>query len=230
MFADAGISSPPKTLSELTGDAKKLTVKNADGSIKTFGFIPRNDYDSNANMFMGVHNGSKFYDSDGKATFASDPKWADFLRWDKYLLDFYGANEVKKFMGAYQPHTDDEKNAFDTGVTAMAYAGEWHIGELADAVPDLDYGVAPMPVLDSVANTYGVGNTQGTVVFIPTGSKHKQEAFLAVQQLTTDTQFLDTLADAVSNIPSTFDSLAAWDKKDDPHWKPFTDIVSNSGS
>ena len=40
MFADAGITTPPKTLSELTADAKKLTVKNSDGSIKTFGFVP----------------------------------------------------------------------------------------------------------------------------------------------------------------------------------------------
>jgi multiple sugar transport system substrate-binding protein len=34
MFAAAGITTPPKTLSELATDAKKLTVKNADGSIK----------------------------------------------------------------------------------------------------------------------------------------------------------------------------------------------------
>src|SRR3954470_23779607 len=37
MFAKAGIAGPPKTLDELTEDAKKLTVKNADGSLKTVG-------------------------------------------------------------------------------------------------------------------------------------------------------------------------------------------------
>ena len=38
MFAKAGIAGPPKTLDELTEDAKKLTVKNKDGSLKTESF------------------------------------------------------------------------------------------------------------------------------------------------------------------------------------------------
>ena len=40
MFAAAGIASPPKTMDELMADAKKLTVKNSDGSIKVLGFSP----------------------------------------------------------------------------------------------------------------------------------------------------------------------------------------------
>ena len=40
MFKKAGISGPPKTLSELEEDAKKLTVFNSDGSIKVAGFVP----------------------------------------------------------------------------------------------------------------------------------------------------------------------------------------------
>jgi multiple sugar transport system substrate-binding protein len=34
LFAKAGIKSPPKTISELTADAKKLTQRNKDGSLK----------------------------------------------------------------------------------------------------------------------------------------------------------------------------------------------------
>ena len=40
LFAKAGITSPPKTISELTADAKKLTVRNADGSLKQIGIDP----------------------------------------------------------------------------------------------------------------------------------------------------------------------------------------------
>ena len=40
MFAKAGIAGPPKTMTELMADAKKLTVRNADGSIKIAGFVP----------------------------------------------------------------------------------------------------------------------------------------------------------------------------------------------
>ncbi len=230
LFAKAGISSPPKTFSELITDAKKLTVKNPDGSIKTYGLVTRTDYDSNANIFTGVHTNANFYDADGKATFGTDPNWIKILELDKTLQDFYGEGNVQKYVGRYQPHTDDASNPFVKGVAAMEYDGEWHVGEIKAEAPNLDYGVAPFPVPDDQVDRYGVGNTQGTVLYISSHTKHPQEAFFAAQQLTTDTDFLNTLADAVSNIPSTFDSLASWQQASDPHWTPLIAIFKNSGS
>lgn len=230
MFADAGITAPPKTMSELTEVAKKLTVKNSDGSIKRFGFVSRSDYNANSWMYMGVNAGAKFYGDDGKVTVASDPKWTKLLQWDKDLNDWYGNKQVQDFVGKYQPHTDDADNAFIKGATAMQIEGEWHIGELADLAPSLDYGVAPIPMMDDVAANYGAGATAGTVAYVPTGSKHQSEAAFAVTKLATDTTFLNTLADTVFNIPSTFEALAAWDKASDPHWKPYIDIFQNPNS
>ena len=40
MFKAAGLTSPPKTMSQLTAYAKKLTKKNSDGSIKVAGYNP----------------------------------------------------------------------------------------------------------------------------------------------------------------------------------------------
>ena len=45
MFAKAGITEPPKTMTELMADAKKLTVRNPDGSIKVAGFVPLQDWE-----------------------------------------------------------------------------------------------------------------------------------------------------------------------------------------
>jgi multiple sugar transport system substrate-binding protein len=232
MFAAAGIASPPKTLSELTADAKKLTTRNADGSVKTFGFVPRSDGEGgdNVNMYQGVQTDSVYYDSAGKSTFASDPKWAQMLQWDKQLLDFYGGAQVQKFVSATNPHSDDASNPFITGQEAMMFDGEWHVGEIDQFAKNLDYGVAPMPVLDGQQSRYGVGYSAGTVVYVPRGTQHPQEAAFAAEQLTTDTAFLDQLADAMSNIPTTFDSLKKWDLASDPHWKPLIDIFSNPGS
>ena len=39
MFKAAGITSPPKTMSQLTADAQKLTQKNPDGSLKVVGYM-----------------------------------------------------------------------------------------------------------------------------------------------------------------------------------------------
>ena len=40
LFKQAGLTRPPKTFSELTAYAKKLTKKNADGSFKVLGYDP----------------------------------------------------------------------------------------------------------------------------------------------------------------------------------------------
>ena len=71
MFAQAGIKSPPKTFSELTQDAKKLTVFNPDGSIKVAGFVPLGSFYENPNLFLGNFSGGKWYDANGKSAFAS---------------------------------------------------------------------------------------------------------------------------------------------------------------
>ena len=53
MFAKAGITHPPKTISELTADAKKLTVRNPDGSLKVVGFDPVSGFYENAAAHYG---------------------------------------------------------------------------------------------------------------------------------------------------------------------------------
>src|SRR6202008_2198900 len=40
LFAKAHITHPPRTISELTADAKKLTQRNPDGSLKVVGLDP----------------------------------------------------------------------------------------------------------------------------------------------------------------------------------------------
>src|SRR3954471_6448026 len=40
LLAKAGITAPPKTFSELTADAKKLTQRKSDGSIDVAGYVP----------------------------------------------------------------------------------------------------------------------------------------------------------------------------------------------
>lgn len=231
LFADAGITTPPKTLSELTAVAKKLTVKNPDGTIKTFGLLPPSvAYAQNGNYFIGGHTGAPFYGSDAKATFGNDATWSELLAWQKDLLDFYGAKNVSDFVAKYQAHEDDAQNPFATGAAAMELAGEWHIGEMAENAPTVDYGTAPLPVPDSKSSLYGAGSVLGTVVYISSKSTKQPAAFLAAQQLTTDTEFLTSFATQISNIPTTFDSLKAWQSASEPHWKTFVDITANANS
>jgi len=228
LFAEAGISGPPKTLSELTADAKKLTVKASDGTVKRFGFVPRWDFNLNRSLYGGQFSGARFYDDAGRTTLGSDPSWAQLLAWDRELIDYYGAPQVQTFVGTYNAHTDDANNAFATGKVAMDFNGEWHIGELAEQAPSLDYGIAAFPVLDPAAATYGGGVAGGTVIYLPSRGKHLQEAFFAAKQLATDTAFLHKLAGLVSNVPTTFDALSSWDQRSDPHWAAMMDVFTKT--
>src|SRR5690348_16427245 len=62
LFKKAGITSPPKTMSELTADAKKLTQKNSDGSLKVVGFDPMQGFYENAPAHYGPLFGAKWVD------------------------------------------------------------------------------------------------------------------------------------------------------------------------
>jgi multiple sugar transport system substrate-binding protein len=231
MFQAAGVSTPPKTLTELTEVAKKLTVKNADGTIKTWGLLPPTvTYAQNQNWFVGGHTGAQFYNSDGKAAFASDATWKEDLTWQKNLLDFYGMDNVTKFVAKYSSHEDDASNPFETGAAAMEFAGEWHIGEMTTNAPKVNYGTAAIPVPDSKASIYGAGTANGTVVYLSSDSKNQAAAFLAVKQLTSDTDFLTTYASQASNIPTTFESLKSWKPENADKWKAFTDMLSSPNS
>src|SRR5690348_5748645 len=105
MFAAAGITAPPQTLSELRTDAEKLTVRDAGGNITRFGFVPNVDYDNNFTMYAGVYSGTHFYDNNGAPPQATDPNWGKILDWDKSLIDYYGSGAVNKLVAQYNPHS-----------------------------------------------------------------------------------------------------------------------------
>lgn len=231
-FDAAGIGHAPRTLDELTADAKKLTKRRADGSIERIGFLPAISYDNNAAMFNGVYAGAQFYDGKQHTTISSNPNWAKLLRWDKELIDWYGVKNVKKFIADYQQHAEDGGSPFVKGAAAMEFNGEWHVEQLKQYAPKMSYGTAAFPVLSGQnTSSYGASAVTGSVIYVPTKAQHVAEAFFTAQDISTDTTFLNTLADEIANVPSTFDALKKWDYAGDPeHFKPIVAGFENPGS
>lgn len=230
MFAKAGITAPPKTFSELTADAKKLTVFNPDGSIKVAGFVPWIGYYENDAVNYGVASGAHWYKPDGtKSAIETDPAWANWLKWQKNLVDFYGVNNLQKFV-AGQGSEFSSANDFETGRVAMNLDGEWRVAFIKADKANVNYGTAPFPVADNMAGQYGIGRVGGTIIGIPKGSPHPNEAWLLVSWMATDTKALVTFANDVSNVPTTFASLKSPDLQVTPQFKTFLDIFSNPGS
>ncbi|MFC6084198.1 extracellular solute-binding protein [Sphaerisporangium aureirubrum] len=197
-------NEPPKTLTELTELTKKLTVRDPDGTIKVAGFIPSFQYYENSPSHLGPMVGAKWYNPDGTSAIGSDPAWKELLTWQKELVDWYGYDNLEKFRKGLGDEWGSEHPFFKDKV-AMVVDGEWRNAMIA-ADPEaksLDYGTAPLPVADDKPDLYGSGFTAGTVIGVPRGAKHPQHAWELIKHLTTDTDSLVTLSNALRNVPTT---------------------------
>jgi multiple sugar transport system substrate-binding protein len=230
MFTAAGIANPPKTFSELTDDAKKLTKLNADGSIQVAGFNPLYGYYENSAAHFGALAGAQWLTKDGKSAIGGDKAWQNLLTWQKGLIDYYGVDKLTKFQAGFGDEFSAD-NAFEKGQVAMNMDGEYRIASIAaDAPADLDYGVAPMPVADDKADLYGAGYITGNVIGISKGSKNPEAAWQFIKYLTTDTGAVVKLANGIKNIPTINAALKSPDLTADANFKVFLQIFANPKS
>jgi len=231
LLAQAGYTQPPKTFSQLTAMAKKLTQRSADGTISVPGFIPTSGqmYETN-NIYYGVWSNAKWYDANGKSVVNTDPAWKPLLNWDKSLTDWYGYDNIKRWFAPYANHEWDAGNAFEQGKVAMMMDGEWRTAFLAADHSKVNYGTAPFPVPDNLASRYGMGMIGGTVVGIPSGAANGPASWLVVQDLTMNTKTLNALAEDLKNVPTTYASLRATALRHDPKFEVFMKIFQNPNS
>jgi multiple sugar transport system substrate-binding protein len=226
MLKKAGLDGPPKTISELTEYAKKLTVKNPDGSLKVVGFNPVMNWYSNTPANFGPMFGAKWVDDNGKSSLGTDPAWAKMLQWQKDLIDWYGYDKLVKF----QTGLGDEfsaSNAFEKGKVAMNVDGEWRTAFIADEAPKLNYGTAPVPVDDDNADLYGGGYTTGNIAGIPKRAEHPEHAWALLKYLATDDQAMVLLSNGLRNVPTTESSAKSPDLKPDPKFETFLKIYGS---
>jgi multiple sugar transport system substrate-binding protein len=227
MFAKAGIAGPPKTLDELTEDAKKLTVKNPDGSLKTVGFLPLYDFYENAAAHLAPATGAKWLTDDGKSAIGSDPNWKTLLAWQKNLVDWYGYDNLTKFKASLGDEFSAD-NAFQKGQVAINMDAEYRLAFLKDQSPNLKYGVAPIPTADPAR--YGGGYVTGNIMGISKNAKNPEAAWELIKYLTTNDAAVTKLAGLIKNVPTTQKAIADPSLNADANFKAFIDIFNNPNS
>lgn len=227
LFKTAGIASAPKSIAELTADAKKLTVRNPDGSLKVVGFDPFIGFYENVPERWATAFGGKWNDAQGHAILASQPGWTKWLTWMKSLINWYGYKNLVRF----QAGLGDEfsaSNAFEAGKIAMNLDGEWRVAFIQAEHPTLDYGTAPMPTNDP--SLYGSGYINGTIIGIPKNGKHNAQAWDLVRYLTTNDHALAELSNGLRNVPSTTASTHSKELTPDTHFATFLKVFANPKS
>jgi multiple sugar transport system substrate-binding protein len=233
LFAKHGITAPPKTVSELADMAKKLTEYNPDGSIKVAGFVPLiGFYGSTTANTLSHAFGAKWYNDSLQPTLSSDPNWAKMLTWQKAMVDAIGYDKLQKFAAKLGGANSEfsAQNGFETGKIAMMLDGEWRNAFIEGDKSNVKYATAPFPVDDAQPDLYGAQQVGGTIAGIPKGVKHQAESWLLLQFMTTDNNYLTTIAHGLKNVPSTVESLKDPQLQNDPKFKTFLDVFANPKS
>ncbi|MDI2129821.1 ABC transporter substrate-binding protein [Yinghuangia seranimata] len=230
MFTAAGITSPPKTMSEFKADAVKLQQLNADGSIKVAGVMPTFHGYEFTPAHVLAQWGPTYVGADGKSNLASTPQAAQMLTYQKELVEALGGFEkLEKFRAGFGEEFSAQ-NPFQAGQVAMQLDGEWRTASIAEDSPTLNYGTAPLPVPDDQADSYGRGYLTGTVIGIAKSSHHQAAAWEFIKFLTTDTDAVNSFAATIHNVPTTFAALDSTPLAGDEHFKPFLEVFKNPAS
>jgi multiple sugar transport system substrate-binding protein len=229
LLKEAGFNAPPKTASELTKMAKALTKRSSDGTIEVAGFVPNfGFYENSPTNFMASFD-AHYLKDDGSSAVGDDQGWKDMLTWQKDLVDWYGRENLTKFTAKAGQEFSAE-NAFEQGKIAMMVDGEWRNAFIADEAPDLEYGTAPMPVIDAKPDLYGAGYVTGTIAGISKGSKNPEAAWQLLRYLTLDTNAVVDLANSLKNVPSTQDAAKSPKLKADEHFTTFINVFNHPKS
>jgi multiple sugar transport system substrate-binding protein len=123
-FAAAGITEPPRTWSQFTEAARKLTKPNGD-SYDQLGIMPTfHGYETKPTR-LAAQWGARYFDAQGKSNLAGDPAFAQMLAAQKDLVAKLGGYEK---LERYRSTFGDEWSAehpFHQGKVAMQIDGEW---------------------------------------------------------------------------------------------------------
>ena len=176
IFEEAGVASPPETWDEL------LTVGQSIGEAgyAGFGLQGGNGLETNTYFYYFVWgNGGDLYDSAQSNSALNSPEAVEALGFMQTLIE-EGATQDNVTSDDYNRRAGLEADFMD-GELAMVISGPWFIGRLRNDVPDLDFGVAPIPYNTTPA-TYGVIDT----IVMTRTSQHKDQAWEFLQFLYED--------------------------------------------
>ncbi|BDM67253.1 ABC transporter substrate-binding protein [Streptomyces nigrescens] len=229
-FKEAGITRPPRTMSELKRDAVALTRRTKDGSYRRVGFMPDFRLYQNSPDRLFAQWEPRYFDAHGKSRLAKDPSTRQFLTFQRDLIEAQGGyGPLERFRTTFGDEMSSQ-NAFLTQKVAMHLDGEWRGLMLRQAKAPFGWDTAPMPVPDDRADTYGKGYLTGTVIGIAHSSTHQNAAWELVKFLTTDTDQVVRFANAIHNVPSTKAALKSPELDADPTFRTFLRIAQNPRS
>jgi multiple sugar transport system substrate-binding protein len=213
LFAKAGISGPPKTWSEFTADAKKVSALGG-GNV---GYaMPLGPEEAQAEFSIWLFNNGGNWKSGDKWT-VNSPKNVETLQFLKKLAV---QDKVTQNNPGRTNRTDGAFALFGAGKAGMV-VGFSPLSAQLDETKKVNYGVAPMPTNDGgEPQTYGV--TDYLMAFKKSGNKAAVKAFY---DLYYHPDQVNTFIKAEGFLPVTKSGLAEF--ASDQSLKVYLDTLPN---
>jgi len=231
LFDAAGITEVPKTLDELADAAVKLTTYNDDGSIDVLGLMPFTLYYQMTEWNWATTVDAHFLNEEANASVISaDPGWPVFFNWQKDLIEKLGGYDKLNTWFAAIGNQWTEENDFQTGRVAMMFDGEWRTAFIADQAPDMNYGVAPLPMSAEHQDLYGAGFLTGNVIGIPMGAGNPDAAWTFIKYMALNEDAQVQMGNGLKNIPTFLPALNSPKLEVDELYQVFVDAAFNPNS
>jgi multiple sugar transport system permease protein len=188
-FKKAGLdpNKPPRTWDEMMADAMKMTHRNPDNTYNEIGFIPT--FSQGWLYLWSWQEDGDFMSRDGRRCMMNNPQTVKALTaltgWYKELG---GVDAVNAYSGGFGAGGGQD-DPFMTGQLAMRIDGDALINSIARWHPEMDFGVAPVPVPTERYRHEGRFKNDPTWVTwsggfsyaIPIGARHVKEAWEFIQ-------------------------------------------------
>jgi multiple sugar transport system substrate-binding protein len=228
MFADAGLSEPPKTLAELKDYACQLTERNADGTLVHTGLAVLTGWDSGVvHPFLSElwSNGGEYLAPDLSKSMFNSPEAKEVLQTYSDMIS----------EGCVDPGLGGSFNDFVTGKSAMVIMANFFRADLQNSFVDgyENVGVAPIPVGPSGGES--VALQYNWLWTVDKSSKNVEEAWKLVKWLNTPrgegqaSPMGEYLTTALGAIPSRLsDQEARAETLSDFFLKAYLDSASTS--
>jgi ABC-type glycerol-3-phosphate transport system substrate-binding protein len=195
LFREAGLDPerPPRTIEELDACDRALTRVSAAGRVERVGFLHTEP--GWWSWIWGYSFGARLYDEDTERSLVDSPQNIAGYEWVQAATRRLGVDALKRFRSGLGNY-DSPLNAFLDGKVAMEIQGPWLANVVNTFKPDLDYGVAPMPVLASLYQPDApVALIDTDILVIPRGAPHPEASmeFIAYTQRQDVVEFLSTV-------------------------------------
>jgi ABC-type glycerol-3-phosphate transport system substrate-binding protein len=226
IFKEVGLDpeQPPTSLEEMMECVEKVTKRRSDGSLERIGIYPHYLHYGWAYHWIGTPSkpeGVNFWDFEKETAACDDPRIVECAEWMQDVAETYNVDMVDSFREAWG---GGETDAFGMGQQAMSRKGDWMIKTYERYFPEMDYGVARMPIPSEYG---GVSNSScggGWGMVIPVGAK-QQDAAWEVSAYITSEEGMEFYCRNNRQIPVRKSVAEKEFNREEPHHVPYMDVL-----